>query len=67
VLRALRLLGFETVRVGTHVSLRRDQEGVTSTITLPNHRRLKGPTLQTACHLAGISRDEFLAAYRSAR
>lgn len=64
VIAALRHLGFEVVRVGNHVSLSADDDdGVLRTLTLPNHPTIKGSTLRTACRLAGIERDEFIAAY----
>jgi len=64
VLAALRELGFEVVRVGNHISLAADTgDGRRRTMTLPNHPVIKGPTLLTACRLAGIDRNAFLAAY----
>ena len=32
-------------------------------MTLPNQRIIKGSTLQTACRLADVDRNDFLAAY----
>ncbi|MHC1625228.1 MAG: type II toxin-antitoxin system HicA family toxin [Methermicoccaceae archaeon] len=32
-------------------------------LTMPNHERIKGSTLRVICRQAGISRDEFMAAY----
>jgi len=32
---------------------------------MPNHPRIQGSTLRTICTQAGISRDEFLAAYEN--
>ena len=50
-----------------HISLMREEDDGTRTpITIPAHRKLKGSTLRTICRQAGISRDEFLAAYRKA-
>jgi hypothetical protein len=64
VLRALRLLRFQVVRERQHISLaRNNDDGTVTTLTIPNHPTLKSSTLQTACRHAGITRDEFLAAY----
>jgi predicted RNA binding protein YcfA (HicA-like mRNA interferase family) len=64
VLRALHLLGFQIVRERQHIALSRvNDDGTTTPMTIPNHPTLKASTLQTACRQAGISRDEFLAAY----
>jgi predicted RNA binding protein YcfA (HicA-like mRNA interferase family) len=64
VIAALRELGFEVVRVGGHISLAAAApDGTRQTMTIPNHPRIKGSTLRTACTVAGIERDEFLAAY----
>jgi len=68
VIRALGTLGYEVVRTGNHISLARNiPGGATSTLTLPNHRTIKGATLRRACTLAGIDRGEFLRAYEEAR
>lgn len=68
VIRALASLGYEVVRSGNHISLARDApRGATSTMTLPNHRTIKGATLRRACTLAGIDRQAFLRAYSDAR
>ncbi len=64
VLRALGSLRFEIVRQREHIALARtNDDGTVTTMTIPNHATLKASTLQTACRHAGISRDEFLAAY----
>jgi len=68
VVRAFASLGYEVVRTGNHISLARVVPGEpVRTMTLPNHRTIKGATLRRACTLAGIDRDEFLLAYRGAR
>lgn len=65
VLRALRALGFEVVREGEHLSLRRTEaDGRVTPMTIPNHPALKASTLRTICTQAGISREEFLRAYQ---
>ncbi len=67
VLRAMRMLGFEVVRSGNHVSLARAEEGGAVTpMTLPGHRTLKASTLRTVLTQSGISREEFLRAYERA-
>jgi predicted RNA binding protein YcfA (HicA-like mRNA interferase family) len=64
VLRALKSLGFTVVREREHIALSRDNDdGTVTTMTLPNHSTIKASTLQTACRLAGITRDDFLDAY----
>ena len=40
--------------------------GKSETLTLPNHLRIKGHTLQNACRQAGIPREAFLKAYERA-
>ena len=67
VLRALQALGFQVVREGAHLSLRRtDPAGRVTPVTIPNHPTLKSSTLRTICSQAGISRDDFLRAYEDA-
>jgi len=67
VLRALLALGFEVVREREHIALaRRNADGSSTPMTIPNHATLKGSTLRTACTRAGIDRDEFLLAYDAA-
>lgn len=64
VMRALEALGFQLVREREHISmLRVNPDGSRTPLTMPNHRTLKASTLRTICTQAGISRDEFLAAY----
>ncbi len=64
VVRALRSLGFQIVREKEHVSmLRRNPDGTSTPLTMPNHQRLKASTLRTICNQAGFARDDFLAAY----
>ncbi len=67
VLRALGLLGFRLVREREHISMERDEaDGTRTTLTMPNHPRIKSSTLRLICTKAGISRDEFLKAYDKA-
>ncbi|MFA0750835.1 MAG: hypothetical protein SLRJCFUN_001238 [Candidatus Fervidibacter sp.] len=67
VIKALQALGFRVVRVGNHISMvRENPDGSKTPLTMPNHRRIKGSTLRAICTQAGISREEFLEAYRKA-
>ncbi|MEW8958991.1 MAG: type II toxin-antitoxin system HicA family toxin [Moorella sp. (in: firmicutes)] len=64
VLKAMNKLGFELVREGNHLALARtNPNGTVTPMTIPNHERIKGSTLRTICTQAGISREDFLAAY----
>jgi predicted RNA binding protein YcfA (HicA-like mRNA interferase family) len=65
---ALEALGFAVVREGNHISmLREEADGTRTPLTLPNHRAIRSSTLRTILRQSGISRDEFLDAYRHAR
>jgi predicted RNA binding protein YcfA (HicA-like mRNA interferase family) len=67
VIRALESLGFRLVREGNHIAMvRENPDGTRTPLTMPNHRRIKGATLRTILRQSGISRDEFLEAYRDA-
>jgi len=67
VVRALEILGFRVIREREHVSLERvNPDGTKIPLTMPNHSKIKASTLRTICTQAGISRDEFLAAYEKA-
>jgi len=64
VMGALRQLGFEIVREGKHISLRKyNEDGSVTPMTIPNHRTYKRGTLRVILTQAGISRVEFLKAY----
>ena len=64
VLKAPGALRFEVVRTGNHIALVRNNPGGTTTpLTMPNHPKLKGPTLRSICTQAGIPREEFLRVY----
>ena len=66
VINALQLLGFELVREGNHIAMRRlDKDGVVTPLTIPNHPRIKGSTLRTILTQSKISRDDFLKVYQS--
>jgi predicted RNA binding protein YcfA (HicA-like mRNA interferase family) len=67
VVKALQALGFTMVREGAHISMnRRNPDGTSTPLTMPNHRTIKASTLRTICTQSGISREEFLEAYRRA-
>ena len=64
VIKTLELLGFQVVREKEHISMVRENPDKGKTpLTMPNHPKIKASTLRTICTQAGISRDEFLAAY----
>lgn len=64
VLQALAKLGFNIVREREHISLARNNpDGTQTTLTVPNHAKLKSSTLRAICTQSGISRDDFLKAY----
>jgi predicted RNA binding protein YcfA (HicA-like mRNA interferase family) len=64
VIKALKHLGFQVARQGNHIALLRENEDGSSTpMTIPNHRKIKGSTLRTILTQAGIPRAEFLTAY----
>ena len=63
VIKALELLGFSLVREPEHIAMiRENADGSKTPLTL----KIKGSTLRRICTQAGISRDEFLKAYREA-
>ena len=65
IINAFERLGFRLVRVREHIAMVRESEDGTRTpLTMPNHARLKSSTLRVICAQAGISRDEFLEAFR---
>jgi predicted RNA binding protein YcfA (HicA-like mRNA interferase family) len=67
VIRALEALGFEMVREREHIAMiRRNGDGSTTPLTLPNHPHIKGATLRTICTQAGIDRGTFLRAFERA-
>ena len=65
VIRALENLGFKLVREGNHISLvRENQDGSRTPLTIPAHSTIKSSTLRTILTQAGISREDFLRAYK---
>ena len=64
VLSALVRLGFTIVREREHIAMvRKNEDGTSTPLTMPNHRVIKSSTLRTICNQAGITRDEFIRAY----
>jgi len=64
VIKALGILGFRLIREKNHIALlRENRDGSTTPLTMPNHPYIKASTLRTICTQAGISREDFLAAY----
>jgi len=65
VIKTLERLGFKMVREREHISMIRENKGGSQTpLTMPNHLKIKASTLRTICTQAGISRDEFIDAYK---
>ena len=65
VVKTLETLGFQTVREKEHISMARENpDGTKTPLTMPNHPRIKASTLRTICTQSGITRDEFLGAYK---
>ena len=61
VIKVFLCLGFEQVRQkGSHVVMRKGDKGC----VIPRHRQLAVGTLRSAIRQAGISIDDFVAAYR---
>ena len=66
VVKALERLGFESVREGNHIAMvRENPDGSRTPLTMPNHRTIKRSTLRTILTQSGISREEFLQAYKA--
>jgi hypothetical protein len=64
VIKALGILGFRLIREKNHIALLRENpDGSKTPLTMPNHPHIKASTLRTICTQAGISREDFLAAY----
>jgi len=64
VIQALRSFGFEIVREKEHISMiRKNADGTTTPLTMPNHKKIKGSTLRAICSQARIPRDEFIKAF----
>ena len=67
VIKALEILDFRVAREKEHISMvRENPDGSKIPLTMPSHPKIKASTLRTICTQAGISRDEFLEAYKKA-
>ena len=65
VIKALEALGFETIREGNHISMRRiNPDGSKTPLTMPNHEEIKGSTLSIILRQAGITREEFIEVFK---
>lgn len=63
-IKAFETLGFQIIREREHISMiRKNADGTTTPLTMPNHNVLKGSTLRTICRQSGIEREEFLQAF----
>ncbi|MEY3403759.1 MAG: hypothetical protein AN487_08515 [Anabaena sp. CRKS33] len=67
VIKTLELLGFSIIREREHiVMVKNNKDGTKTPLTMPNHSQIKSSTLRSICTQAGISREDFLAAYEQA-
>lgn len=67
VIKAFQISGFRMVREREHISMiKENPDGSKTPLTMPNHPKIKASTLRTICTQAGISRDDFLKAYKKA-
>jgi len=65
VVKAPEILGFQIIRQKEHISMvRENPDGSKTPLTMPSHAKIKASTLRTICTQSGITRDEFLEAYR---
>ena len=65
VIKTLELLGFTIIREREHiVMIKNNEDGTKTPLTMPNHSQIKSSTLRSICTQAGISREDFLAAYQ---
>lgn len=64
VIKTFELLGFNLIREKEHISMERlNPDGSKTPLTMPNHPRIKAPTLRTICTQSGIPRHDFLKAF----
>ncbi len=64
VIKTLNRLSFEMIREGNHIAmLRKNPDGTSTPLTLPNHKKIKASTLRIILNQSGITRQEFLDAY----
>ena len=60
VLKVLNKFGFDKIREGKHISLRRENpDGSSTPMTIPNHNKIKGSTLRNIINQARIKREDF--------
>jgi len=65
VVKTFEFLGFQLVREGNHIAMiRQNPDGTRTPLTMPNHRNIKSSTLRTILTQTGISREDFLKAYK---
>ena len=65
VVKAFEMLGFRMVREREDISMERENPDASQTpLTMPNHPKIKASTLRIICTQAGISRDDFIKAYK---
>ncbi len=63
-LKALNHLSFEMIREGNHIAMvRKNPDGSSTPLTLPNHKKIKASILRIILNQSGISRQDFLDAY----
>ncbi len=66
VIKAFERLGFYIIREKEHISLeRKNKDGSTTPLTMPNHATIKKATLRVICTQVGISKDDFHNAYHN--
>ncbi len=66
VIKAFENLRFEMVKEREHIAMSRaNADGTRVPLTLPNHPKIKGSTLRRVCSQVGISREDFLTAFRN--
>ena len=64
VVAALEKLGFVILREREHIAMVKTKaNGTNIPLTMPNHAKIKASTLRSICTQAGISREDFIAAY----
>jgi len=64
-IKTLEYLRFKMIREKEHIAMvRENSDGTKTPLTMPNHPKIKGSTLRHICTQSGITREEFLAAYK---
>ena len=63
-IKTLERLGVRVIREGNHISMiRENPDGSRTSLTMPNHRRIKESALRRICNQSDISKNDFLEAY----